>query len=147
MSRPKKLRVGVLEYHQKPGSIEPEHHCGRAIADTLVRWHEARWIGKRVIQMVRGRAHDAIMQAKAARDAAIPIIRAILTNGPLGIGNVLPFSKPQSSGDKLHYATPMAGDNDLLHRFGMYFNARSNTYDTRTISVSSRSRFNVQVLP
>jgi hypothetical protein len=41
----------------------------------------------------------------------------------------------------------MAGDNDLLHRFGMYFNARSNTYDTRTISVSSRSRFNVQVLP
>ena len=39
----KKQRVGVLEYNQVPGLTEPVHYCGRTIADTLVRWHEARW--------------------------------------------------------------------------------------------------------
>jgi hypothetical protein len=137
----KKQRVGVLEYNQVPGT-EPEHHCGRAIADTLVRWHEARWIGKRrLIQMVRGGAEDAIKQAKAARDGAKVIIRKILTNGPLGIGNLLPFAKAHNYGDPLHYETPMAGDNDLLRRFGMYFDAQQNKYVTRTISISSRSLF------
>ena len=28
-------------------------------------------------------------------------------DGPLGVGNLLPFAKPQSTGDKLHYEIPM----------------------------------------
>ena len=61
--------------------------------------------------------------------------------------NLLHFVKTNCYGDKLHYETPMFGDNDLLHRFGMYFDAEKQQYVTRTISVSSRSLFNVQILP
>jgi hypothetical protein len=59
--------------------------------------------------------------------------------------NLLHFVRTHCEGDKLHYETPMAGDNDLLHRFGMYFDG--SRYVTRTIPVSSRSLFNVQILP
>jgi len=39
-----------------------------------------------------------------------------LCDGPLGIGNVLPFAKPNSTGDKLHYEIPMAGDRSIFRR-------------------------------
>jgi hypothetical protein len=51
-------------------------------------------------------------------------------DGPLGIGNVLPFAKAHNYGDKLHYEMPMAGDKTAF--------ARSRR---REISVSSRSAF------
>lgn len=37
-------------------------------------------------------------------------------DGPLGIGNALPFSKPRSDGSPLHYEIPHAGDRSLLAR-------------------------------
>ena len=51
-------------------------------------------------------------------------------NGPLGIGNLLPFSRLKNRGDKLHYETPMAGDKTAF--------ARSRT---REIHVSTRAMF------
>jgi hypothetical protein len=39
-----------------------------------------------------------------------------LWDGPLGCGNLLPFSKPRSTGDKLHYEMPMAGDRTAYAR-------------------------------
>lgn len=57
-------------------------------------------------------------------------------NGPLGVGNVLPFSKPHCYGDKLHYEMPMAGDRSIFAR-----------HYRKLIYPSSRSMFNVQILP
>jgi hypothetical protein len=59
-----------------------------------------------------------------------------LWDGPLGVGNLIPFVKPHTSGDKLHYETPMAGDRGIFAR-----------HHRRLIRVSSRSRFNFQILP
>jgi len=110
-----KRRVGVLEAFELPTSVTAQTFCGRGIAERLVATREARRIGKRLIQMVRMKAADAIKQAKAARDAIQKAMRKeiqlmLFWDGPLGRGNVLPFAKPRSSGDKLHYEMPMAGD-------------------------------------
>jgi len=62
-----------------------------------------------------------------------------LWDGPLGVGNLLPFSKasnPLVAPDKLHYATPMAGDRTAFAR-----------HRRHRIHVSSRSRWSVQILP
>lgn len=40
-------------------------------------------------------------------------------DGPLGVGNVLPFAKAHNYGDKLHYEIPMAGDVGL-RRHNLY---------------------------
>jgi hypothetical protein len=37
-------------------------------------------------------------------------------DGPIGVGNVLPFSKAHNYGDKLHYEMPMAGDRTAYAR-------------------------------
>lgn len=39
-----------------------------------------------------------------------------LWDGPIGIGNLLPFAKAHNYGDKLHYETPMAGDRTTFAR-------------------------------
>jgi hypothetical protein len=52
-------------------------------------------------------------------------------DGPLGVGNLLPFAKAHNYGDKLHYEMPMAGDKTAF--------ARSLR---RNIQVSSRPIFN-----
>ncbi len=51
-------------------------------------------------------------------------------DGPLGIGNLIPFARLKNEGDKLHYETPMAGDKTAF--------ARSRR---REISVSHRALF------
>lgn len=51
-------------------------------------------------------------------------------DGPLGVGNLLPFAKAHNYGDKLHYQMPMAGDRTAY--------ARSSR---KEISVSSRHAF------
>lgn len=60
-----------------------------------------------------------------------------LFDGPLGVGNLLPFSKPRCYGDKLHYETAMAGDGNWIDGYT----------PRRQIHVSSRSLFSNQVLP
>jgi hypothetical protein len=58
-------------------------------------------------------------------------------DGPLGIGNLLPFARLKNLGEKLHYETPMAGDGNWL-----------TGYTPRSeFRVSSRSRFNLQTIP
>lgn len=37
-------------------------------------------------------------------------------DGPLGVGNLLPFAKAHNYGDKLHYEMPMAGDKTAFAR-------------------------------
>jgi hypothetical protein len=37
-------------------------------------------------------------------------------DGPLGVGNLLPFAKAHNYGDKLHYEMPMAGDRTAYAR-------------------------------
>ena len=66
----------------------------------------------------------------------IEVIRTPWNDGPLGRGNLIPFVKPHTSGDKLHYECPMAGDRGIFAR-----------HHRRFIRVSSRSLFNFQVLP
>lgn len=39
-----------------------------------------------------------------------------LFDGPLGVGNLLPFAKAHNYGDKLHYEIPMAGDRGVFAR-------------------------------
>jgi hypothetical protein len=62
-------------------------------------------------------------------------------DGPLGVGNLLPFAKAHNYGDKLHYEMPMAGDVGL-RRHNLY--RRSNEKGvsellSHQIRVSARS--------
>ncbi len=59
-----------------------------------------------------------------------------LWDGPVGVGNLLPFSKLRSSGDKLHYEMPMAGDRSVFAR-----------HRRKLLHPSSRSYFSRQALP
>lgn len=63
-------------------------------------------------------------------------------DGPLGIGNLLPFAKPNNLGDKLHYAMPMANDCGMK-RHGILGHTRQqdpgpNKLRTHLIHVSGR---------
>jgi hypothetical protein len=148
-----KGRVGVLEAHEPPKSVAPQTCCGRAIAERLVNSCEARWIGKRLIQMVRAKAADAIKWAKAARDAAKKMSEEAVTamsydGGPLGRGLLIPFSKVRNYGDLLHYAMPLAGDLGM-RRYGLFTQKDEDGIPqlrSRIIGVSSRSLFSEQLL-
>jgi hypothetical protein len=143
-------RIAVLEVHEPLCLSAAQTFCGREIAERLIATYEARRIGKRLIQMVRAKACDAIKQAKAERDSIRKKIqRVVLFDGPTGVGNLLPFSKPHSYGDKLHYSTPMAGDVGM-RRYGLYVRRDEHgvpQLQSREIRVSSRSLFTHQALP
>lgn len=110
----------MLEAHESPALAEPQTRCGRAIAEYLVDTGEATRIGKRLIQMVSARARDAIQQAKAARDSIQKKLEIVMYwDGPLGVGNLLPFARLHNYGDKLHYEMPMANDVGM-RRHGLY---------------------------
>ena len=57
-------------------------------------------------------------------------------DGPLGIGNLLPFARLHNYGEKLHYEVPMAGDRGCFAR-----------HRPRHLRVSSRSLFSRQPIP
>jgi hypothetical protein len=68
---------------------------------------------------------------------------------PLGVGNLLPFAKPHSNGDKLHYEMPRAGDRGL-RRHNLYRRRDRHgklCLDSKQIHVSSRSLFSQQTIP
>jgi hypothetical protein len=65
-------------------------------------------------------------------------------DGPIGVGNALPFAKAHNYGDKLHYEMPMAGDGTPLKRHNLY--RRDDQLKSRTIHVSSRNLFAHQPL-
>jgi hypothetical protein len=60
-------------------------------------------------------------------------------DGPLGIGNLLPFARMKNLGEKLHYECAMAGDGNWVDG---YTPRRLWSY-----SVSNRSKFNLQSIP
>jgi hypothetical protein len=47
---------------------------------------------------------------------AVIAIAENVWDGPIGVGNLLPFSKAHNYGDKLHYEMPMAGDRTAYAR-------------------------------
>jgi hypothetical protein len=103
-----KRRVGVLEAHEGPESSTPQTFCGRGIAEYLLNQSYAQPIGKRLIRMVKLTAAQAIELAKQAREQAIKLWeRAQLR---LGVGNILPYSRPTDPGQHFHYEIPHAGD-------------------------------------
>jgi hypothetical protein len=57
-------------------------------------------------------------------------------DGPLGIGNLLPFARPHNYGEKLHYEIPHAGDRSCFAR-----------HRPRHVRVSSRNLFGKQPIP
>lgn len=57
-------------------------------------------------------------------------------DGPIGVGNALPFAKAHNYGDRLHYEIPRANDIGMK-RYGLYY--REGKLLGRTIKVSSRS--------
>lgn len=71
-------------------------------------------------------------------------------DGPVGVGNILPFAKPHNYGDKLHYDMPMAGDKGM-RRHGLFSRANEETgipeLHTHQIHVSGRNLFAQQHLP
>jgi hypothetical protein len=60
----------------------------------------------------------------------------LLWDGPLGIGNLLPFARPHNYGEKLHYEIPHAGDRSCFAR-----------HRPRHVRVSSRNLFSKQPIP
>lgn len=136
-----KGRVGVLEAHEAPNSVAPQTHCGRAIAEYLLRQNYARKIGKRLIQMVRGQAALAIKHAKLVRDQAQKRIEILVMfwDGPMGIGNLLPFARGAvgnwTAPEKLHYETPMAGHRTCFARHRRHI-----------IRVSGKSQFPIAAI-
>ncbi len=111
------FKIGVLESDQRE-TDRPARKVTRTVAAYLVRKKLARRISKFLIQMVKQlavRTHEII---------------SCFIDGPLGVGNVLPFAKPQNYGDRLHYEIPMAGDRGAFAR-----------HRPRNIQVSSRNLF------
>ena len=140
-----KHKVGVLEASVSPDSSLPQTFCGRAIAEYLVNEHHALKIGKRLIHMVKLSAAKAIELAKAAREAAQKLWERQQLR--LGIGNILPYSRPTDPGQHFHYEIPRANDKGI-RRWGFLSSAskKGEKLRTRTIPVSARSRWSQPAL-
>lgn len=93
-------KIGLLQADEplKLAASDCTEFVSKSVARYLVRKLLARRVAPCVIQMVKITAVNIQETISAWFD------------GPLGVGNLLPFSKPQSTGDKLHYEIPMAGD-------------------------------------
>jgi hypothetical protein len=57
-----------------------------------------------------------IDNGKAFLFYASVVVEKKLWDGPMGVGNLLPFAKAHSLGDPLHYEMPMAGDRTCFAR-------------------------------
>ena len=110
---------GVLEPDQSLAS-RPRFYLDKPTVKSLVAQNIAERVGPRLIRMVR----TTIEQIRAWVD------------GPIGVGMLVPFVKPRSSGDKLHYEMPMAG-----HKTAYQRSLR------RLIHVSHRNVFAHQAIP
>jgi hypothetical protein len=88
--------IGVLGADESE-SATPHVYVSKNHANTLLRRLEAVPLRSKLIKLVKVVAQEAMRLARA------------LWDGPLGIGNALPFSR-QSDGSRLHYEMPHAGD-------------------------------------
>ena len=90
-------RIGVLEVDDHL-SAEPRKHVSKNVANYLCRKLLAVRVAPMLIRMLRAQA------ARLFSELTIGF-----WDGPLGVGNVLPFAK-QSDGKPLHYEIPALGD-------------------------------------
>ena len=120
-------KIGILQPDQAVSEF-PSFFEKKSIVRRWIKRAEAVWIVPNFIaQKLRGIA------AKTARE--IREETRGFFDGPIGIGMLVPFVKPRSSGDKLHYEMPMAG-----HRTPYQRSLR------RLIHVSHRSLFSKQAI-
>lgn len=131
-------RVGVLEPEQAQ-SDSPRLFIKKAYAERLVRQVEAVWIAKgRVIQRLVIRA----------RSFAEELQKACYYQGPLGVGNMMPYSARTDPSKHFHYEIPRANDRGIRRwGFRSAFSKRDEKLKTRIIKVSARPRHNTQMLP
>lgn len=119
-------RIGVLEADQAQ-SEKPRFFEKKSIVQHWVRRAEARWIVKgRIVQKLKTRARAITEEIRGFFD------------GPLGVGNLLPFSRsrnPLLPPGSLHYEVPHAGDRGLFAR-----------HRRKRIRVSGRNLFAQQKL-
>ena len=100
----------------------PRYHEKKSIVCGWVRRAEAVWIVKnRIVKQLITKTRKTIEELLSRRP--------YLWDGPLGIGNLLPFAKPYSDGAKLHYEIPRAGDRSLFAR-----------HHRRSLSISARNQ-------
>jgi len=93
-------KIGVLQADQSL-SDEPTFHVKRSDADRYVRQLLARPVSKYLIQLL-------VIHSAAAIQAAAPSF----TDGPFGVGNLLPFTKshnPLKKPERLNYEIPACG--------------------------------------
>ena len=107
--------IGVLGADE-PENAVPHVYISKNHANTLLRRLEAVPLRSKLIKLVQVAARQAMELARA------------LWDGPLGVGNALPFSR-QSDGSRLHYEIPHAGDKGLWR------------HNRKQIRVSGRSQF------
>lgn len=92
-------RIAVLEADQRSDDT-PSIFIKRSKAQAEVRRLESYWIVKNVLIQ------------RLPRRFSVPAIIVGFYDGPLGVGNALPFSRMQNrmmAPAKLHYETPPAG--------------------------------------
>lgn len=93
-------RIAVLEATQHSEEV-PRLFIKKSKAQAEVRRLEAVWIVKNVM-----------IHRLASGRARVIDVRAYFWDGPIGVGNALPFSRsqnPMMAPAKLHYETPPAG--------------------------------------
>ena len=119
-------RIGVLEVDE-PLSAEPRIFVKKSVAQLMIRRLEARRLfdesGQlitQLIQMVKVKVREAIQEIRA------------YCNGPLGVGNAIPFSAPTDPQKHYHYEIPMAGDIGYWrhHRRRIWVSARTTSIQT-----------------
>lgn len=121
-------RIGLLQAgdYRTADPANCTEFLTKSIARALVRKGLAVKIAPRVIQM----------REVAGVQLTRPIAHGVW-DGPIGVGNLLPFAKSNNRGDRLHYEIPHAGDVGL-RRHGLY--SRKNRLHRHSIKVSTRSR-------
>jgi hypothetical protein len=100
-------RIAVLTSEQIAGEM-PRFFEKKSIVRAWIRRAEAVWI-------VPGAMVQLLLHGEKKVRSLFASSRTFI-DGPTGVGNVLPFSKPHSYGDKLHYEMPMAGDGTVFAR-------------------------------
>jgi hypothetical protein len=119
--------IGVIPAG-KPAFSARMKHITRSGAQSLLQRFEA----EAVEFDDRGRVCAIRLVEELSQSSAAEIglqQRSVSTyhDGPIGVGNLLPFARTNNNGDKLHYEIPMAGDRTVYRR-----------HSRRRISVSHR---------
>jgi hypothetical protein len=120
---------------KKIGVLKPEQGCSDSPSFYEKKSVVHRWIKRaEAVWIIPG----CVVQLIEAIAKTIEEVRRETTgffDGPIGVGNLIPFVKPHSSGDRLHYEIPHAGDRSIFAR-----------HRRRLIRVSSRNLFSKQLI-